>query len=379
MQNRSGPALALWGLGYLLASTGAALIALRGLIPPVWSICDAIALICCAYGLVWAGSRCFEGRAVRVRWIVAGAAIWIGACQFDRFFESTQARVMLASVIFATYALLSAREVWHARDQELVSRWPTLALLILHASFLLARIPFASALTFPEIGDPSSRPAVSVMAFESLFVVFCLAFLRVSMAKERAELEQRRAALSDALTGVANRRAFFERGEQLLDRAIADRRSAALLLFDLDRFKDVNDTAGHQCGDRVLKAFASLVTASIRPGDLFGRLGGEEFGCLLVDASMTQALQTAEQVRCDFAALRFSNLQTNVTVSTGVAMTSETGKNLQALLAIADRALYRAKAEGRNRVAPAPLILVDIASREPPRQAADIARPVAIA
>jgi diguanylate cyclase (GGDEF)-like protein len=377
MQNRSVPALALWGLGYLLASTGAALIALRGLIAPAWSVCCAIALICCAYGLVWAGSRLFEGRHVRVRWIVAGAILWIGACQIHSFFDSAPARVMLGSAILATYAMLSAREVWYARDRELISRWPTLALLILHGSFLLARIPFASALTFPAIGDPSSRPAMMIMAFESLFVVFCLAFLRVSMAKERAELEQRRAALTDALTGIANRRAFFDRGEPLLDRAIADRRSAALLLFDLDRFKEVNDTAGHQCGDGVLKAFANLVTASMRPGDLFGRLGGEEFACLLVDASMTEALQIAEQVRCAFAAMRFSNLATNVTVSTGIAMTSEAGKNLQALLAIADRALYRAKAEGRNRVAPAPLVLINTGDREAARQPAEFGRPIA--
>jgi diguanylate cyclase (GGDEF)-like protein len=379
MQNRSVPALAFWGMGYLLASTGAALMALRGLISPAWSICAAIALICLAYGLVWAGSRSFEGRTVRVRWIVAGAAIWVAACQIDSFYQFAPARVMLGSAILATYAMLSAREVFHARDRELISRWPTVALLSLHACFLLVRIPFASALTFPAIGDPSSRPAMLIMAFESLFAVFCLAFLRVSMAKERAELEQRRAALTDSLTGVANRRAFFERGEPLLDRAITDRRPAALLLFDLDRFKEVNDTAGHQCGDRVLKAFASLVAASMKPDDLFGRLGGEEFACLLVDTSMNEALQTAERMRREFAAMRFENLATNVTVSAGVAMTSAVDKGLQTLLAVADRALYRAKAEGRNRVAPAPLVLIETSERVAARHATDIGRPVVTA
>ena len=151
------------------------------------------------------------------------------------------------------------------------------------------------------------------------------------------------------------------------------------MLFDIDRFKEVNDTAGHQCGDRVLKAFADLVAASMRPGDLFGRLGGEEFACLLVDTSMAQALQTAEQVRREFAAMRFASFNSSVTVSTGVAMTSEAGKSLQSLLAIADRALYRAKAEGRNRVAPAPLVLIDTGDREAPRYAAEIGRPVATA
>ena len=95
------------------------------------------------------------------------------------------------------------------------------------------------------------------MAFEALFAAFCLPFLRVAMSKERAELAQRKAALTDSLTGIANRRAFFDLGGPLLEWAVADRRPAALLLFDLDRFKEVNDTAGHQAGDRVLKASAT--------------------------------------------------------------------------------------------------------------------------
>lgn len=379
MQNRSVPSLALWGAGYLLASTGAGLISLRGYIPVAWSICYAVTLLCIAYGLIWAGARSFEGRRVRVHWVLAGAAIWIGACQFDSFYGYAPARVALGSAIFATYVILSAREVWHARDRELISRWPTLALLMLHASFLVVRIPFASAVKIPAIGQPPGGPAVSIMAFEALFVVFCLAFLRVSLAKERAELEQRRAALTDSLTGVANRRAFFERGEPLLEHTIADRRSAALLLFDLDRFKEVNDTAGHPCGDRVLKAFACLVDSFMRPGDLFSRLGGEEFACLVRDASLAEALRIAERVRRDFAAMPFANLEKNATVSIGVAMTGEDGKNLQTLLAVADRALYRAKAEGRNRVAQAPLALIGTGGRDAPRPPVEIGKPAAIA
>ena len=179
------------------------------------------------------------------------------------------------------------------------------------------------------------------------------------MSKERAELEQRKAALTDSLTGIANRRAFFDRGVRLLETALADRRSAALLLFDLDRFKDVNDTAGHQVGDLVLKAFCELIVASMMPRDLFGRLGGEEFACLVADVSMAQALQIAERLRRQFAEMKFPGLEANATVSVGVAMAGEAERSLNTLLATADRALYRAKAEGRNRVASAPLVLVD--------------------
>jgi predicted signal transduction protein with EAL and GGDEF domain len=176
--------------------------------------------------------------------IVAGAAIWIAAFQFESLYESPALRVSLVSTILAAHALLSARELWHARDRELISRWPTLALVVTHAGFLLARIPFASVVASSAAAGQPHSAVVLVMAAEALLVNFCLPFLRVAMSKERAELEQRRAALTDSLTGVANRRAFFDLGERLLARIIADRRPAALLLFDLDRFKEVNDTAG---------------------------------------------------------------------------------------------------------------------------------------
>jgi diguanylate cyclase (GGDEF)-like protein len=381
MQNRSTPALALWGIGYLFGAAAAALLGASGFLPNSWSVGGANALLCGAYGVMWGGSRSFEGRRIRVSLIVAGAAIWVAAFQFEGFAESLQARVGLVSAILATYALLSVRELWHARDRELISRWPTLALVVLHTGFVLVRIPFANALAFLPAAGPSHNTAVFVGAFEALFTAFCLPFLRVAMSKERAELEQRKAALTDSLTGIANRRAFFDRGGPLLEWAIADRRPAALLLFDLDRFKNVNDTAGHQAGDRVLKAFCELVAASMRPGDLFGRVGGEEFACLVVNASMAQALQTAERVRREFEAMRFPGLTVTATVSVGVAMASESGRSLPVLLAIADRALYRAKADGRNRVAPAPLVLVDRSAGETARRTAErsamIAAPLA--
>ena len=380
LQNRNTPALALWGTGYLVGATGAALIGGAGAgIPNAWSVCAANALVCGAYAFMWSGARSFEGRRVSIALLVVGPAIWIVAFQFDGFAQSMTARIGLVSTISATYALLSACELWYARDRDLISRWPTLLLVIGHAGFLLARIAFAPTLAASTMSGHTESTAVTVIAFEALFAAFCLPFLRVAMSKERAEFEQRKAALTDLLTGVANRRAFFDHGNPLLEGAIAERRPVALLLFDLDRFKEINDSAGHQAGDRVLQAFCDLVGASIRPGDLFGRLGGEEFAYLLADGSMAQALHAAERLRRDFAAISFPHLVVNPTVSVGVAMASEAGRSLSTLLALADRALYRAKADGRNRVAPAPLVLVeakgDIARR--PDRAAVTPAPIA--
>jgi diguanylate cyclase (GGDEF)-like protein len=376
-QNRSEPALALWGIAYLIGSAGAALLAVGGRTPQAWTICGPNALICCAYGVMWAGARSFEGRRIRLISIFAGALIWLGACETG-ITASVKAGVVIESTILFAYVLLAAREVWYARDRELISRWPTLAVLFTHAGFLLARIPLAGALlSAVERGDLRPTGFV-IMAFEALFATYCLAFLRVSMAKERAELEQRKAALTDSLTGIANRRAFFDTGAALLERIVGDRRRAALLLFDLDRFKEVNDTSGHQAGDCVLKAFSQLMATAARRNDLVARLGGEEFACLLGDVSMAQALQLADRVRRDFAAMRFADLPNAATVSVGVAMAGEAGCNLSSLLATADRALYRAKADGRNRVAPAPLVVIE-SMGEPFRQAAEIGRPATVA
>jgi len=371
MQNRRTTALALWGIGYLLGAAAAAMLAAPALLPNAMGLCVGNVLLCTAYAIMWTGARSFEGRRVPLLLVAAGPIIWIVAFQFDTFSHPAPACIELVSGILAVYALLAAREIWHAKDRELISRWPTLAMVLIHAGFLLTRIPFADVLTLSAATGHPQSAFVPVIAFQALFVTLCLPFLRVAMSKERAELEQRKAALTDPLTGIANRRAFFERGVPLLAWAQDDRRSAALLLFDLDRFKEVNDTAGHQGGDRVLKAFCNLVGAAIGPRDLFGRLGGEEFGCLLADASMAQALQFAERLRGAFAALHMPGIEAHPTVSVGVAMAGEAGRTLPALLATADRALYRAKAEGRNRVARAPLVVIDAGEGETSRRNRD--------
>jgi diguanylate cyclase (GGDEF)-like protein len=156
----------------------------------------------------------------------------------------------------------------------------------------------------------------------------------------------------DALTGVGNRRAFFERGEKLLYRSAFDCRPTVLLLFDLDGFKQVNDTFGHHVGDRVLTAFCGTATAALRPDDLFGRLGGEEFASLLPHTSLDEGLAVAERIRSNFEAttLEVGANTLAATVSVGVAISIDSSRKLANIIKAADRALYRAKANGRNRV-----------------------------
>jgi diguanylate cyclase (GGDEF)-like protein len=172
------------------------------------------------------------------------------------------------------------------------------------------------------------------------------------MARERIVLWYKQASLIDPLTGVGNRRAFLERGEKLLHRTASDQQPAVLLFFDLDRFKNVNDTFGHHVGDRLLTAFCGVATDALRPGDLFGRLGGEEFASLLPRTSLNERLDVAERIRANFEAtmLEVDANKLAATVSVGVAMSTDQNRDLAGLLMAADRSLYRAKANGRNRV-----------------------------
>ena len=172
------------------------------------------------------------------------------------------------------------------------------------------------------------------------------------MAKERAALQHRDSAELDPLTGVANRRAFLERGARVLQRSVTDNKPVAVLVLDLDMFKQINDTFGHQAGDRVLCNFCETVNTVLRPTDVFGRLGGEEFACVLPNVAASDAVRIAERIRMSFEECRSVVLNDEIvsTVSVGVATTQDVEPDLDDLMAAADRALYQAKARGRNRV-----------------------------
>lgn len=173
--------------------------------------------------------------------------------------------------------------------------------------------------------------------------------------REQVRLEQRmqNLALTDPLTGLANRRHFDERSEVELDQAMRTGSPLTALALDIDLFKKVNDTYGHAAGDEVLKAFAQKVQSMLRGTDIFARMGGEEFVILLPETTIAQAVSKAESLRKALAELVVSlpnGEQIQFTVSFGVAGLSENMEDLKPLLEAADKALYDAKHFGRNCV-----------------------------
>ena len=183
-----------------------------------------------------------------------------------------------------------------------------------------------------------------------LLMALCFIVLWIFRLK-RSQLRFMWLSRLDSLTGICNRKHFIEEAEQALLQASRARQPAALVIIDLDHFKQINDTYGHGVGDHVLKQAVAACRPRLGPRDVFGRLGGEEFAVLLPDCPGEQALVRAERLRAAIGALSpIEDGELVVTASLGVALTANVGYDVSELLVRADHALYRAKSEGRNRV-----------------------------
>ncbi|MCE4222563.1 GGDEF domain-containing protein [Methylobacterium sp. C25] len=347
-QDRKSRALAIWGIAHIVGAAASALLCLRGAIPNSLSIGAANALMLAAYGLIWSGVRAFEGRPPSYRLAVSGGLLWVLACLVPAFYASLPTRIVLASSIAGLFCALSAREILRGRDEPLASRWSAIILMSLYAGLYWIRVPLAVFVpSIPAARIPES-PWIAILCFAGVLFTVAIAFVLIAMTKERAERQQRLAAETDSLTGLANRRAFVGRTERLL----ASGQPVTLLLFDLDHFKAVNDTYGHTVGDGVLVAFSHVAAAILPPGAVLGRLGGEEFACTLSGRDAGEAARIAERVRNAVAAVSvaaYPRLRIGVSVGVAVANPGEIAE-FDDLMRRADAALYAAKRAGRGRV-----------------------------
>jgi diguanylate cyclase (GGDEF)-like protein/PAS domain S-box-containing protein len=170
--------------------------------------------------------------------------------------------------------------------------------------------------------------------------------------KKHLENELQRLATTDVLTQSSNRRHFFECANREFDRARSQGSQMAFLLLDIDDFKVINDTYGHPAGDIVLQHIAESGRAALRRGDLFGRIGGEEFAAVFPGCAPDIARQVAERLQREIQRLSFEHEgQTfGITVSQGLSNLGDDDENLDSLFARADAAMYQAKREGKNRI-----------------------------
>jgi diguanylate cyclase (GGDEF)-like protein len=362
-------ALAWWGAAYLIAGFAAALWMVEPQTIPLMPASLPSALLLFACGMIWNAARLFHGRPILWVAMSFGALNWMMLSVWPFFAASSANRVILASLIVSIYTFLTAAELWRERRKALISRWPALFVPALHGAVFLSPIPIVS--TMPDSGLVTLAAGwVAVFVLEALLYAVGTAFIVLVLTKERTLRMHKTDALTDALTGLYNRRGLIAAARELA----AARRSkpVTVLAFDLDHFKSINDRFGHAAGDDVLRVFAWVANSSIRSTDFVARMGGEEFA-VIFSGTLDEGVLVAERVRVAFqnAGRSIAGRYVGATVSVGVAA-HPAPTNIDALLARADEALYAAKAAGRNRVE-AELPHVDTATEEPAAAAAPAA------
>jgi len=301
--------------------------------------------------LVFGGVRRFNQRPNRLLLLAAGPAVWVaaGAIPFPGGAEFPATVAFFA--IWTIYMGAAVAELWRGRGEYLAARWPLAGFFTLHALIFLAGMADSVA---TKVTGQVIRPlsiAFSTIHFEALIYIIGTSVFLVLMCKERSERQHIIASRSDSLTGIANRGALLESGERSLRRCQTDGKSFSLIIFDLDHFKWVNDNFGH-AADEVIRAFASTTQTILRPNDLFGRYGGEEFVVVLPGATIEAAYVIADRIRNGFAAASvvIGDAPVKCTVSAGIASANSAAITLEAIIRAADECLYQAKELGRNRV-----------------------------
>jgi diguanylate cyclase (GGDEF)-like protein len=345
---RTAGALLWWAIAYLCSAAGIGLLA-HGLpdnIRPLVVVGSLLSDI--APPLVWIGVRIFNRQPLSLATCIVAVGGWLA---FDLAVLATTASPVAGFAGWTGWLLLSAFELLRNRSEIIPARRPLAAAFTVHALIYAGGAYDVLSGAFPTTGISPLNSWFGAIFFEGMVFAMCSTILMVLLYRERDTARYAREAASDSLTGIANRRAFLENAERLLLRCQQEEAPCSLIMFDLDRFKSINDTHGHQFGDGILQSFADTAHRLIRPSDLFGRYGGEEFAVVLPNATVQTAYVIADRVRHAFAATQhFSEgMPVGATVSGGVA---EAGReaSIQEMIQLADRALYRAKDFGRNRI-----------------------------
>jgi diguanylate cyclase (GGDEF)-like protein len=344
LQQRNVRALAWWGSAYLI---GASAMALASMPTPIISLPAVVpgALTFLACGMIWNGVRLFQGRRVLPLATFIGAAIWLGLGQIPGVLENGNGQI-LGAVIVPVYTFFIAIELWRERRRTRYSRAAAVVVPCLHAGIFL--VPLAMHAVLPA---GYNAAWLTVFTLETIIYAVGTAFIVMLMVKDHHVHVYRTAACTDHLTGLLSRSAFMENALTLCAQQAKRGEPVAMLMFDLDHFKSINDRFGHAAGDEVLRVFGRVVRAGTRADDIIARFGGEEF-VAIVPGGVESASKIAERVRLGFetSGATVGTHAVGATVSIGAAIAHEPVTTLDALIARADAALYRAKHGGRNRL-----------------------------
>ncbi len=349
---RQDDGVRLWALGLVLNAVTHLLFALRGRIPDLLSVVVGNAVLVGVYLSMLAAVLQFQGRALPRRLTLALPLLMAGCMAL--LLDSYSARVVVAGL------LLSSMNLWLLSC--LITRWKTMggrgAWLVVGA---LGFQTLVFALRIGLVGISSwvgaelmQSSAVQTVTFMSTFAVVLVASMGfVFMARDRADEDNRRLAAVDSLTGVANRRAVIAALDRDVARSIRTHEPMALMMVDIDHFKNVNDRYGHPVGDKVLCSVVDVLRERVRSQDLVGRYGGEEFMVLLPDTTAKGGYLLAQQLCEAVQAVHLEHEGQSIPVTVSIGLYGgrlQPGDHWDMLISAADRALYEAKDRGRNRV-----------------------------
>lgn len=361
-----------WRLANALAVLALLLFAARGVLPDLLTIEGANGLFLVTISLMYMGFRRHLGLPVPVRRLLAGGLLTLGTvAAFHYGVDSLEIRTVAVSLFHGTVCLAIGASIPAVCEARLryAALFSKIAAFALGAAHAVRGLVYAIEAWLP--GSFAALPVYNVIFVAiGTLALPALTLGAVMMANARILAAAAYAADHDHLTGAASRRAFFAVAEREHARSVHSAAPLALLLFDVDHFKRINDTHGHGVGDGVLRDIVARTRGTIRGVDCCGRMGGEEFAVLLPDADGPCATVAAERLRSvldsTFDSGRGPGLQVSYTVSVGLAMLEE-GESFDGLMGRADAALYAAKAAGRNTV-------VAASAQRPVGQAAPVAR-----
>ncbi|WDF32606.1 GGDEF domain-containing protein [Arthrobacter agilis] len=332
-------------IGYLLDGTP----------QQVWANPLANAVLVAGTVSVWAGARTLRTTRPAVVQLAAAPLLTLLASAVDDPATNTWSGGPVFLGMMALTIGLASWELWH-----LPASYRRVQAPLAVASGLLALLYLARCIVFLAVGQDGYvfttyfGSATSTLVTMLLLVV--VAFSAAALSAEQVAAALRIRADRDALTGLLNRSGFLDVARLQTDRLARAEHPGTLILADLDFFKAVNDTCGHAAGDAVLQAFAESATTTVRSTDLVGRYGGEEFIFLLPGATVSRSEDVARSISMALRTYGAAPGLEMPTVSYGITAIEASDYDLMAAIASADRALYAAKAGGRDRAVPAPRI-----------------------
>ncbi len=344
------------GIGYFSFACGFILIALR------WHIDDFISIVLANFFIVFGLTLLIIGILKFLHYpkqgfiILSSIALVIFFMLFLYFTygdENTSARIIIVSVFISGQSFFAAYKTYRHVNPfgRVFTRFLAFSCLFCGVTFLARTIITITSAPIDNFMDAGYVHGLSMIAMQLLVISSCLS-LSWSAGQELAEKLEIQATI-DSLTNLYNRRAFEEFAEKEINRAQREQTPFAIILMDIDLFKQVNDIHGHQIGDEVLQEFSQRLTDSLRPYDIVARYGGEEFMLLLPDTDKETAVTIAEKLRVKIAQPVFdveTSPRLEVTASFGVTSIKGTDIDWQKLVGEADHALYEAKNNGRNQV-----------------------------